>query len=187
MNVLTVPISCKFVHNSSFINFNIVNVGGVCFCTCLYSNTSVDRTGTSNRSRKYNPVLLPFLSICLSFTKLWCENKEISWERKRSTPCIFNEKILRATVRPSTIGYNTKCVQVRISQSWPAYKPQHTPVTQWYQNYCVITLVHFLLPVTVMRRLPFTLLFLTSFLLAFFWPKLTTSVLGLIHLTLPMM
>jgi hypothetical protein len=60
-------------------------------------------------------------------------------------------------------------------------------VAQWYQYYCVITLAHFLLPVTVILRLPFTLLFLMSFLLAFFWPKLTTSVLGLMHLTLPMM
>jgi hypothetical protein len=39
----------------------------------------------------------------------------------------------------------------------------------------------------VIRRLPFTLLFLTSFLMAFFQPKLTTSVLGLMHLTLLMM
>jgi hypothetical protein len=69
------------------------------------------------------------------------------------------------------------------------YKPQHTSVAQWYQYqyYCDITLAHFLLPVTVIRRLPFTLFFLTSFLLAFFQPKLTTSVLGLMHLTLPMM
>jgi len=67
------------------------------------------------------------------------------------------------------------------------YKPQHTHVAQWYQYYCDITLAHVLLPVTVIWRLPFTLLFLTSFLLAFFWPKLTTSVLGLMHLTLPMM
>jgi hypothetical protein len=39
----------------------------------------------------------------------------------------------------------------------------------------------------VIRRLPFTLLFLTSFLLAFFWPKLTTFILDLMHLTLHMM
>jgi len=119
-------------------------------------------------------------SIYSSFAKLWCKNKDISWERKRSAPCIFNEKILQATVRTSTERYH-------IWKSWPAFKPQHTPVTQWWKYYCVITLAHFLLPVTVIRRLPFTLLFLTSFLLAFFRPKLTTSVLGLMHLTLPIM
>ena len=32
------------------------------------------------------------------------------------------------------------------------YKPQHTPMAQWYQYYCVKTLARHLLPVTV--RMP---------------------------------
>jgi hypothetical protein len=67
------------------------------------------------------------------------------------------------------------------------YKPQHTPVVQWYQYYCSKTLAHLLLPVTAIRRLAFSLLFLTSFLLDFLRPRLITTALGLMHLSLLMM
>jgi hypothetical protein len=82
-----------------------------------------------------------------------------------STPCIFfNEKILQDAVCPRSVRlpYSTVCTI--------------NPNTLR----CVITLAHFLLPATVKRCLPFTLLSSTSFLLAFFWPKLTTPTLGLI-------
>jgi hypothetical protein len=69
--------------------------------------------------------------------------------------------------------YSQNCLTLHM-----LYKPQHTPVVQWYQYYCARTLAQILLPVTAIRRLPFALNFLTSFLLGFLWPRLITSALG---------
>jgi hypothetical protein len=121
-----------------------------------------------------------FSSIYLSFAKLWCENyEETYWEGIYSLPVSSTKRYFKMQFVCSPSGNR----MVLSAQN----KPQHTPVPQWYQYYCAITLAHLLLPVTVIRRLPFTLLFLTSFLLAFFWPKLTTFILDLMHLTLHMM
>ena len=49
--------------------------------------------------------LLSYLSICHS-QNYGVKNKDISWERKGSTPCIFNKKILQAAVCPSTVRYH---------------------------------------------------------------------------------
>ena len=119
-------------------------------------------------------------SIYSSFAKLWCENYgKTQWEGKYPLPVSSTKRYFKMQ---SAQGPSVYCM-VPSAQ----YKPKHTPVAQWYQYYCVITMAHLLLPVTVIWHLPFTVLFLTSFLLAFFRPQLTTSVLGLMHLTLPMM
>jgi hypothetical protein len=78
------------------------------FRTRPYSKASVDRaTRQGRRIRLASKILSTcFSSIYSSFAQLWCKNKEISWERKRSTPCIFNEKILQATVRLPTVQYH---------------------------------------------------------------------------------
>jgi hypothetical protein len=136
-----------------------MSVGGVRFCrlVLILMLVSIGLRGRIGVAGK-NPFYL-LSSIYSSFTKLWCENYgETQWEEEYPLPVSSTRRYFKMQSVHGPSVYRT----VPSAQ----YKPHHTPVAQWYQYYCVITLAHFLLPVTVILRLPFTLLFLMSFLLA---------------------
>jgi hypothetical protein len=166
-------------------------------------------------SLTYKFHLTCFSSIYLSFVKLWCENTKKITGTENSilhTSSVSSSKRyikMQSACRPKghllasfpPVGHLLKIVKGHLLASFPPeghlltnhltphtlYKPQHTPVVQWYQYYCARILAQLFLPVTAIWRLPFALLFLTSFLLGFLGPRLITSALGLIYLTLPMM
>ena len=70
-------------------------------------------------SSKYSVAIKrPFILSLSRIAKLWCKNgKMIYWERKRSTPCIFNQKILQYSyvTRTSLLAIRTSLLAIRTS------------------------------------------------------------------------